>query len=148
NWDPLKRALEVNERITGFCNIPESVLKLKLKPDAKLRKQVQFPLPAKAIELAQPTFARFRDGGRIERAPPGCPYNNPIVLPPKKDDAGHYTDVRFCFDGRHVNANLDYDDVHAIPDIRRAIADTFSECTIFGQFDLKDAYLQLLLHPD
>jgi len=148
SWAPLKRALEINQAITGFCNVPESVLKLKLKPDAKLRRQVQFPLPLEAVRLAQPTFERFRDGGRIERAPPGCPYNNPIVLPPKKDDDGKYTNVRFCFDGRHVNANLDYDDSHAIPDIRRAIADSFAECTIFGQFDLQDAYLQLLLHPD
>lgn len=147
-WEPLRGALEENERITGFCNIPESVLKLTLKSNAKLRKQYQYPLANESVRLAQPTFVRFRDGGRIERAPPGCPYNNPIVLPAKKNDEGKYVDVRFCGDFRHVNSNLAYDDAHAIPDIRRAIADTFADCIIFGQFDLKDAYLQLLLHPD
>ena len=147
-WEPLRKALEYNKTIRGFCSAPESVLKLKLKPEAKLKRQFQYPLALAAVKLAQPTFQRFKDDGRIELAPPGCPYNNPIVLAQKKDEHGKYTDVRFCFDGRHVNANLEYEDVHAIPDIRRSIADTFADCIIFGQIDLKDAYLQMLLDPE
>jgi hypothetical protein len=148
SWDPLREALERNAQITGFCNVQESVLKLKLKDGAKLRRQYQFPLALKAVELAQSTFQRFREQDRVELAPPGCPYNNPIVLPPKKDDQGHYTLVRFAFDGREVNKNLEYEDVHMLPDIRRALADHFADCTIFGQFDLRDAYLQLLLDEE
>ena len=56
--------------------------------------------------------------GRIERAPPNCPYNNPLAIVPKKDDNGSLTGIRVCLDVRKLNAALMNDDTFEIPHIR------------------------------
>src|ERR1700683_45890 len=74
--------LEVNQSIVGFCNLPEAVVILNVDAEKKkglFRKQYKVPLAACPAVTAcvEPWFREVR----IELAPPGCPYNNPLTIP-------------------------------------------------------------------
>ena len=143
-------ALQHNEAINSFCNLPEAVLKLKLDPAKSSSSQLyarQYPLSQRAIEAAQPVIQRWLDSGKIVRAPPGCPYNNPLTVAPKKDDNGKLTGFRVCLDTRKLNAALVDNDHFEIPLIR-SVLNSLQGCIIFGEFDLAEAYLQFPLHPE
>jgi hypothetical protein len=144
----LKEALDENEQISGFCNLPSSVLRLELKTvdDPKLY-QRQYKLAHKLMEKAQPTLDKWLKKGQVEPAPHGCRFNNPVTLAPKKDAEGRWTAVRFCLDARGLNKSLNYDDKFPTP-IINDLLESLGGNRIFGQFDLEDAYLQLCLHPD
>ena len=146
----ISTALQQNEAINSFCNLPEAMLKLKLDPTKSSSSQLysrQYPLSQRAIEAAQPVIQRWLDTGKIVRAPPGCPYNNPLTVAPKKDDNGKLTGFRVCLDTRKLNAALVDNDHFEIPLIR-SVLNSLQGCTIFGEFDLAEAYLQFPLHPE
>jgi transposase InsO family protein len=143
-------ALQHNEGITGFCNIPEAILSIKLDP--KLNNSAylnirQYPLSRAAITAATPVIQRWLDTGKITLAPPGCPYNNPLTIAPKKDYTGKLTGYRVCLDVRRLNTAFIDVDRFQIPLIREVL-NSLQGCTIFGEFDLAEAYLQFPLHPD
>ena len=66
---------------------------------------------------------------------------------PRRTMQGQLTAVRVCLDTRQLNAALLSQDHFQLPYIRDAI-EQFSGCSIFGEFDLQEAYLQFRLHPD
>ena len=110
-----------NESITGFCNIPEAVLKLKLDPERGSPTALyarQYPLSQRCIEAATPVIERWLSTGRIAPAPAGCPYNNPLTVAPKKDDQGQLTGFRVCLDVRRLNLAIIEPDQFQIPIIR------------------------------
>jgi hypothetical protein len=141
-------ALQINTNITGFCNLPESMVKLEIptdKRDGIYRKQ--YNIPFSLHPLTDQIIDRWYAEGRIVLAPPGCPYNNALTIAPKKDDEGKLTGIRVCLDTRPVNAVVESNDRFQIPHIRHAL-ENFTGCSIFGEFDLSEAYLQFLMHPD
>lgn len=143
-------ALAVNEAIDSPCSLPESMLKLKLDPNKGTSQQLyvrQYPLSQRAIEAARPVVERWLSAKKITRAPPGCTYNNPLTVAPKKDDNGQLTGFRVCLDTRRLNMALIDNDHFEIPMIRNVL-DSLQGCSIFGEFDLAEAYLQFPLHPD
>ena len=146
----LQRALSINERITGVCNLPESVLKIELEPElgtpAKLH-QNQYKLAHALLEPAGMVIDRWLSEGKIKLAPIDCPYNTPVMVAPKKDEHGTMTGIRVCLDLRRLNKAVRNPDQFQIPLIRSAL-DLLSGCSIFGEFDLAEAYLQVPLHPD
>ena len=144
----LKTVLDFNEALTGFCNLPEAIVELKVNPDLlhSLYRR-QYPLAHMLIELAHPVIMRWLDTGKICLAPPGCRINNPITIAPKKDEYGKWTGIRVCLDTRALNLALINDDKFQIPNIRNAL-ETLGGNQLFGEFDLSEAYLQFPLHPD
>lgn len=143
-------ALAANEAIDSVCSLPESMLKLKLDPDKGTSQQLyvrQYTLSQRAIEAARPVIERWLSANKIIRAPPGCPYNNPLTVAPKKDDNGQLTGFRVCLDTRRLNMALVDNDHFEIPMIRNVL-DSLQGCSIFGEFDLAEAYLQFPLHPE
>jgi hypothetical protein len=143
-------ALKANEAITSLCTLPSAELKLTLDPakaTPKLLYARQYPLSQRAIEAARPVVARWLETGKIVRSPPGCPWNNPLLVVPKKDDNGQLTGFRVCLDVRKLNTALVDNDHFQIPLIRNVL-DSLQGCTIFGEFDLAEAYLQFPLHPE
>ena len=139
-----------NEAITGFCNIREAVLKLKLDPERgspTALYALQYPLSQRCIEAATPVIERWLSTGRIVPAPAGCPYNNPLTVAPKKDDQGQLTGFRVCLDVRRLNLAIIEQDQFQIPIIREVL-NNLQGCTIFAEFDLAEAYLQFPLHPE
>ena len=145
-----QRALTINERITGVCNLPESVLKIELDSElgtpVKLH-QNQYKLAHALLEPAGMVIDRWLAEGKIKLAPVDCPYNTPVMVAPKKDEHGTMTGIRVCLDLRRLNKAVRSPDQFQIPHIRSAL-DLLSGCTIFGEFDLAEAYLQVRLHPD
>jgi transposase InsO family protein len=143
-------ALASNEAIDSVCSLPESMLKLKLDPAKGTSQQLyvrQYPLSQRAIEAARPVVERWLAANKIVRAPPGCPYNNPLTVAPKKDDNGQLTGFRVCLDTRRLNLALVDNDHFEIPLIRNVL-DSLQGCSIFGEFDLAEAYLQFPLHEE
>ncbi len=155
--DPeLVQALEENANITGFCSHPDSELKLVIKPfmDGVVPKKLcrpQYRIAERVRHLVRECIERWHTEGKIMKAPPGIPYNNPIVVAPKKDSAGNVTweEVRVCLDFRGLNECLDghHMDQFQLPFIRDTI-DKFNGCKIFGEFDLAEAFYQLKLHEE
>ncbi len=155
--DPeLVEALEVNSRLTGFCTHPDSELKLVIKPfeDGVVPKKLcrpQYRIAERVRHLVRDCINRWFSEGKIIKAPPGIPYNNPIVVAPKKDSAGNVTldEVRVCLDFRGLNECMDsqHMDQFQLPFIRDTI-DKFNGCKIFGEFDLAEAFYQLKLHEE
>jgi hypothetical protein len=143
-------ALAANEAINSVCSLPECMLKLKLDPEKGTSQQLyvrQYPLSQRAIEAAKPVVERWLAANKITRAPPGCPYNNPLTVAPKKDDNGQLTGFRVCLDTRRLNLALVDNDHFEIPLIRNVL-DSLQGCSIFGEFDLAEAYLQFPLHVE
>jgi hypothetical protein len=144
----LSPLLQENNAITGFCNLAESVVKLEINPELKNKLyRKQYPI---AQTLHDPTTAvidRWFDTGKICYAPPGCEFNNPLTIAPKKDESGKMTGIRVCLDVRALNNALVNNDKFPIPYIRTAL-ESFAGNSIFGELDLAEAYLQFRLHPD
>ena len=84
--------------------------------------------------------------GKIELAPHGCEYNNPLTVAAKKDDNGQLLGFRVCLDVRRLNEAIINVDKFQIPIIREVL-NNLQDCTIFGEFDLAEAYLQFELDP-
>jgi hypothetical protein len=149
-------ALEENAKITGFCTHPDSVLKLPMKSfkEGAIPKKLyrpQYRIPERVLPQVREGLQRWFDEGKIIEAPPGIPYNNPIVVVPKKDNSGNvsYDEVRNCLDFRGTNEEMESDlvDQFQLPFIRDTM-DKFSGCKIFGEFDLQEAFFQFKLHEE
>ena len=147
--DPeLIRALAANDAITGFCSLPDSFLRLEVASEKRVNLYRSQYNIAHSLKLkADPIIDRWLASGKIVKVPTLCRYNNPITIAPKKDANGDYTDVRVCLDTRVLNENLDCGDNFQLPYIRTAL-EIFSGCSIFGEFDLADAYLQFKLSEE
>ncbi len=144
----LADVLRVNEQITGFCNLPDSVVRLEVDPDKVNRLyRSQYKVAQTLHDLADAVIRRWFDEGKICYSPPNCPFNNPITIAPKKDDDGKLTGIRVCLDTRALNDALIVNDRFPIPNIRDVL-ETFASNRLFGEFDLSEAYLQFELHPD
>ena len=150
NMPHIIEAFKINEAITGFCNLPTAELKLNLDPELgkpSVLYSRQYPLSQRCIEAANPVIERWLNTGKIMVAPPGCPYNNPLTVAPKKDDQGNWTGFRVCLDVRKLNIATIIGDQFQIPLIHEVLV-RHQGCSIFGEFDLAEAYLQFPLHPD
>jgi len=144
----LKYALEQNAAITGFCVVNEAMVVLEIDPAKKhTLYRRQYPIAERLAHLVSAVIQRWLETGKIMKAPPGCRFNNPLVVAPKKDENGKLTGIRVCLDTRLLNLALIVGDRFQIPEIRNAL-DVFAGCSIFGEFDLAEAYLQFPLHPD
>ena len=81
-------------------------------------------------------------------APPGCEFNNPLTIAPKKDENGNMTGIRVCLDVRALNNALINDRINFLYQLFRTALESFAGNSIFGEFDLSEAYLQFRLHPE
>ena len=130
----------------SFCNIPESTILLELKDGITPRQLYlkQYPIAETLKPYVNDIIKVWLANGRICVAPPCCPYNNPLTTAPKKDSSGRITGVRVCLDTRRLNNAIKSIDKFPLPRIWEALA-RFSGDGIFGEFDLKEAYLQFRL---
>lgn len=144
----LNESLTINQSITGFCSLPESVVSLDVNPELKAKLyRKQYPIAQQLYEPTNAVIQRWFEAGKITYAPPNCEYNNPLTVAPKKDEQGKYTGIRVCLDVRALNKALITGDKFPIPYIRDVL-ESFAGNSVFGEFDLSEAYLQFTLHPD
>ena len=88
----LSPSLAANAEITGFCTVPEAMVRLDIdSADAPRLWRRQYPIAQTLRDAASVIIDRWFQEGKIVLAPPGCPYNNPITVAPKKDDEGSVT---------------------------------------------------------
>jgi hypothetical protein len=142
----LKPLLEINAAITGFCTLDDAKVELQVDPSIPPSKlyRAPYPIPHTLRPLVRAIIERWFTTGRIVYAPKDCPYNNPLVVAPKKDDNGVLTAIRVCLDTRVLNTHLKKKDAFPLPRIKDNL-ETFMDCVIFGEFDHQEAYLQLEL---
>ena len=104
----ISRALEMNANIKGFCNLPESVVKLEILEEHKgnlFRKP--YRIAESLIARADEIISRWWNTGKIVKAPFGTRYNNPITIAAKRDDVtGQMSGIRICLDVRSLNMAL------------------------------------------
>ena len=137
----LRKLLTLNETIAGFCTLPDSQVQLVVdESKLHLLYRRQYPIAHQLWALADKVILRWFDTGKITHAPVGCPYNLPLTIAPKKDDAGGLTGIRVCLDTRVLNSILINTDRFQIPNIRDTL-EMFANCELFGEFDLSEAYL-------
>jgi len=147
SYQPLKEALASNASITGFCNLPEAVIHFTIDPTKKdklYRSQYRMPPAHKAA--ADKIIARWRTTGKIVVAP-NNPYNSPILVVPKRDDLGGMTAFRVCLDVRELNGAVLQSYQFTFPMIREGLSH-FQGCSIFGELDLEEMYLQFPLSKE
>jgi hypothetical protein len=141
--------LKINAALTGFCTGEGSVVTLTVKPDdIKYLYTRQYNIPERVKKDVNDIVAGWVASGRVKVAPDGCRFNSPLLPVPKKDDAtGKMSKVRVCIDIRKLNTYLLEDDRFEIPRIPDMLA-TLAGGTIFGEFDLSDAYGQFRVADD
>jgi hypothetical protein len=144
----IKAKAEANHTRTGFNTDPLSVITITVDPqDVPKLYRRQYRIPLSLIPLVQKVIDRWAADNRIEPCIKRTSVNNPLLVAPKKDDQGKLTGIRVCIDPRLVNKYMKEDDKFEIPrisDILTALAGK----RVFGEFDLSEAYLQFMLHPD
>ncbi len=142
----LSELLDINEALTGFCNLPESEVVLVVDPSKNLyRKQYKLPLTVEPV--INDIVNRWLAEKRIEPAPNNCNYNNPLLVVPKKNSEGEIVGSRVCLDTRALNEALLIEDRFPLPYVNDILT-TFGGKNIYGEFDLSEAYLQFALHKD
>ncbi len=133
---------EKNDKITGFCSHPDSVVTLSVLPeneDKLFRKQ--YPIAHALRQSVNDILTRWKDTGKIRRLEKPCKYNSPLLAVPKKDENGKMTGVRLCIDIRTLNKYLVEDDKFQLPLIPDILA-AFAGGKLFGEYDLSEAYFQ------
>jgi hypothetical protein len=144
----LKKELDLNESLHGFCNAESSVVTLKIDPSYEKRLfRPQYPIAQQLHVAATEVINRWLNEGKIKLAPTGCIYNNPITVVPKKDAQGNMRGVRPCLDVRALNKALIVGDRFLIPHIR-SLLESLAGNMIFTELDLRDAYLQFRLSEE
>ena len=141
----LSALLKENEAITGFCNDDGSVVTLSVRAeDEQHVYSRQYPI-AQALEATvDELLKKWLQQGRIVLATHSCKFNSPLLVVKKKDEHGRMTGVRVCLDVRKLNKYLIENDRFQIPHIPDMLA-TLAGGSIFGEFDLSEAYFQFQL---
>jgi hypothetical protein len=136
----IRPLLEINEAIVGFCSDPLAIVELSVLPANQHRVyRAQYRVAEALMPAVSATIKRWLAIGRITFATPGCPYNNPVLAAPKKDEHGTMTAVRLCIDVRLLNTYLEQNDRFILPRIPDLLA-TFGGFMLFGEFDLSEAF--------
>ena len=141
----LSALLKENEAITGFCNDDGSVVTLSVRAeDEQHVYSRQYPI-AQALEATvDELLKKWLQQGRIVLATHSCKFNSPLLVVKKKDEHGRMTGIRVCLDVRKLNKYLIENDRFQIPHIPDMLA-TLAGGSIFGEFDLSEAYFQFQL---
>lgn len=145
--DRLQGAFDANALVDGFCTLPGAVFHLEVDEE-KLNTRAripQYPIKKALEPFVTAQVEKWKAAGKIKEAPAGCRYNSPLLAVPKRDDATRLlTMVRVCLDLRWVNSCCKNTDTHTIPHVAEVL-ENLAGCTLFGEFDLSDAYMQFLL---
>jgi transposase InsO family protein len=151
--DSLQPSLQRNAAIRGegnqrksYCTHPDAVVTLPLKDESAASKlfRRQYPIPKALHPWVSQRVEEWLGRGYIEQAPPGCPFNNPLWVVPKKDLDGRPTKNRLVEDPRLLNSLLADVDRMPLPIIDDLFAKLDGAC-VFTSIDLMDAFHQFMI---
>ena len=99
-----------------FCSHPDAVVFVSIDPsdfDRVVRRQ--YPIPPVLMPLVRECIQKWRDQGKVVKAPPGCRFNSPLLVAAKHDKDGDVVGVRVCLDARQINKYMKEEDRFAYP---------------------------------
>ncbi len=145
-YKQLQPLIDINAAITEqFCTDPRSTVSLSVDPQHyHLLFKKQYDVAHSMRTSIDTIIQKWLTMGRIKLAPTNCRFNSPLLPVPKKDDQGRMTGVRLCIDVRNLNKYLQQNDRFLLPHIPDVLA-TFKGNTLFGEFDLTEAFFQFRL---
>ena len=138
----IKPITDINKELKGFCTHPEAVLHFTVADEHhdKLFTR-QYPLAQVWTKAINEILERWKETGKIVRAPQGCRFNSPLLAVPKKDENSKMTGVRLCIDLRNLNKYISENDrfqIPHIPDMLQALSGKM----LFAQVDCSEAFSQ------
>ena len=137
--------LDQNEKLIGFCNLPQSQVKIDVgnsKPINKRQYRIAFHLQ----QVVDDQIKEWMETAIVEFAPKPTSWINPIMVVPKLDSGGSKKGWRICIDPRPLNL--------LIPEISfplpliRDIFEAMKGCSIFTRIDLKGGFNQFTIIPE
>jgi len=139
--EKLHSLLEENYALPNtFSTHPLSIVNLKVPSGTQIY-QRQYRVAHSLIPVVREVVLRWLKDGKIKSAPTNCPYNSPLTVAPKRDGDGNIIGYRICLDTRKLNSVLLNYDAFQLPRIKDVL-EKFGGMSIFGEFDLSEAYLQ------
>ena len=129
-----------------FCSIPESVIKLKLVPDAKPSWVSQYPIKPALREIVDKQVRDWYEKGIITFAEAGSNWNSSLIVVSKTNELNGNVKHRVCLDPRHINRLL-MNDIYPIPHLRD-ILDNSAGFKYYSTIDLESSFHQLKLDSE
>jgi hypothetical protein len=144
----IQPSIDANQNIptSTFCTHPDATIYLDTPPDA-VGYRSQYAIADKLKPKVDETVKKWLHDGIITEVPSNIDnrWNSPIILVPKKDSAGNYTDKRPCLDPRHINKYLK-EDKFPLPKINDIFL-KLKGANIYTTLDLTQAFHRFPIHP-
>ena len=144
-----KKVLKDNLRlpISSVCKLPDSVLAINTE-DAKPVYIRQYPIPQALVERVVERVETWEKNGWIERAPPNCQWNSPLLAAAKPaKEKEQPDDIRLCLDARYLNEKIVEMPDSNLP-LLRDVLDTLGNFNWISTVDLADSYHQFQLREE
>ena len=141
----LKKELDVNQSLKGFCNHPLAMIRIDTGSAQPVSRR-QYPIPYKLRDIIRAQVSKWLETGITAIVEGTSDYNNPLLAVPKRDLAGVQTDWRTCIDPRLLN-NTIKPDSFPLPLIAELL-ELLDGAMIFSKIDLKQGFNQFQIHPD
>lgn len=93
---------QANANIVGFCNLSEAIVPINTG-DAKPIYRRQYPVAYRLRDTVDAQIQKWLDTGVIRQLPQHTPWNNSLLVVPKRDIIGHTKEWRVCIDPRQIN---------------------------------------------
>jgi predicted aspartyl protease len=136
--EAIKQEIELNQEISGFCDMPEALVRLDT-PIGKTSYTPQYSIPYAWHSRIDAQLEKWKESNVIIKAPPGCKFNNPLLAVAKKTN-GVIDDskIRLCVDVRNLNHLLP-EDKFPIPSIKSLI-ERLKDCQYITTIDCDQSY--------
>ena len=139
--EAIQESLEENQRVSGFCPHPESVVRLNLKDD-RPKFIPQYKIAERFHQAVTHSIEQWQAKGVVRQIPISS-VNNPLNVVQKKDPVTGLkstdpNNIRVNFDGRDLNKRMPVYE-YELPKIAD-IFERLSGSCIYTTVDLKDAF--------
>jgi len=137
--------LQENEKLTGFCKVPESVVRINVGSAKPVNKR-QYRIAYHLQKTVDDQILSWKETDIVEETKLHSAWNNPLLVVPKKDEQGNTKGWRVCIDPRPLNL--------LIPEINyplpliKDIFEAFRGSRVFTRIDLKGGFHQFKLHEE
>ena len=149
----VKDLLEQNSKVSGFCPLEESVVRITLREGANDDNLYipQYPVPQAHRQTVSDKVQEWLDAGKVELQPTLSKCNSPLTPSVKKDGktglrSTNPKDLRVNTDLRRLNPRLP-DVFFSLPIIAQMFL-ILVGYAVYSVIDLKDGFCNFMVHPD
>jgi hypothetical protein len=94
--------MATNQLITGFCNLPESEVRIDVQGNKPVNKR-QYRIAFALHSVVDDQIAEWKESTIVKESAVHSPWNNPLLVVPKLDSNGLRKGWRVCIDPRPLN---------------------------------------------